>query len=143
MEIFESFKDYSQRIDEAHKEFSNADFTIYTKEKGRMFINSIYTNEFNDLNLTFHRKGAPAVYEFDDKGNVFTEDYYINGEKHREDGPASIEYFDNGVVFLEEWYFKNKRHRDNGRPAVIEYDAKGNPTREEYWINGKQIKNKW
>ena len=83
-----------------------------------------------------HSETHPAVFIRDDEG--VGEFWYYKDVSHREGAPAIIEYLPNGSLQQEEWRFHGKKHRTEG-PAVISY-ADGIVTKEEWWIDGKEVK---
>jgi antitoxin component YwqK of YwqJK toxin-antitoxin module len=62
-----------------------------------------------------------------------------NSELHRDgDKPAYTYYYENGIIGSKIWYKNNEIHRDN-KPALIEYDIKGNIIKENYYLDGKLV----
>lgn len=80
-------------------------------------------------------------------GSKMYEAWYKNGLLHREqsssgegDLPARVYYEDYDRVWSREWFIQGNRHRENGLPAMVNYCLNGKVNYEEYWINGKKIK---
>lgn len=46
--------------------------------------------------------------------------YNCNDKLHNENGPAKITYLQNGNIYKEEYFIDGKRHREDG-PAVIDH----------------------
>jgi antitoxin component YwqK of YwqJK toxin-antitoxin module len=63
-----------------------------------------------------------------ENGKPFIVKYYKDFLLHKEDGPAVIIYYTDGKIEEQEWFYKGKRHR---------YRTHNQPTRFEYWTNGK------
>lgn len=82
------------------------------------------------------RIGGPAARYFDSvTGRLIEERWMDDGllYRSRHDGPA-VTYYDSvsGAVTREE-YFLNGKRSNRGGPAIIEYDASGNITKEEFY----------
>jgi antitoxin component YwqK of YwqJK toxin-antitoxin module len=71
-------------------------------------------------------------------GNIYTEEYFINGIYHRGDGPAYIGYYTTGSIKYEEYLFNGRCHREDG-PAWTQYYANGSINFEKYYLNGEEI----
>jgi antitoxin component YwqK of YwqJK toxin-antitoxin module len=48
------------------------------------------------------------------------------------------EYFDNGQLWHEEYWIDGELHNTNG-PAYRYWDKNGKLTHDEYWVNGEQL----
>ena len=83
---------------------------------------------FNRKQTTFHIEN----------GNIYCEEYWVNGKKHRLDGPAVVYYYENGNIHCEQYWVNDKYHRLDS-PAHIAYRETGEIFYEEYWIEGNQI----
>jgi len=80
---------------------------------------------------------------FHRNGNIWINEYYLNGNRHRGDGPAYIIYNKNGNVECEYYILNGKRHREDG-PAVIWYYENGNIECVYYYLNGESLtKQEW
>ena len=102
------------------------------------FFNSgeIYTNEWK-LDGEFHRIDGPAVATYRSSDNVIlSEVYYFKGMNQRKAGPAIIEYYESGKVKHEQWIFANKLHRTDG-PAATYFNECGKIRAQHWLVNGK------
>ena len=107
-------------------------YIVYTKEKGK-----IETDNWRDFEcLTWHIEDGPAYQEFHDNGQLFHEEYYINGKLHRLDGPAYQRFYDTGQLYYESYYINGKMHRLDG-PAFKEFYDNDKLNHAKYYINGK------
>ena len=75
------------------------DGTVHTQI---WFLNRVMTRSHN----------LPARIQYDHKGIVISEQYYVNGKPHRTDGPSSIEY-KNGLVDRIYWSINGKTSTDH------------------------------
>ena len=76
-------------------------------------------------------------------GNIWYEEYTLNGKRHREDGPSWISYYDNGNIEFESHYINGEYYREDG-PAIIYYDLNGNIKFKRYYLDkGKLTEQEW
>jgi hypothetical protein len=78
------------------------------------------------LNDILHRYSGPAVTELHSNGKPKLEIYYSYGQIHRIGGPAYITYYDSGQPYRCWWGQNGISIRDNGQPTFEEYDINGN-----------------
>lgn len=89
------------------------------------------------LHKRYVSEGRLGNFKFVD---VYTELYYVDGNRHRDDGPAYIKYgypihdrkWD---IRLEYYYRHGKLHCETG-PAIKNIDSHENVIYEDYYING-------
>lgn len=66
-------------------------------------------------------------------GEPFALYFRKDGHYHRIGGPARVIWLENGQIFREEWYLNGSHHRNHFEgPAVIFWDDLGKKTLESY-----------
>ena len=93
-----------------------------------------YNNDNNQLN---NKEGA-AYQHWYEKGQLWRQEYFINGRRHNEQGPALERWFENGQLGWQEYYINGQRHNEQG-PAFKHWDKNGQLWMQEYWIEGKEL----
>ena len=81
------------------------------------------------------------IIQYWDNGNVYREQWHLNGDFHRADGPAIIQYYVSGNIREDFWYLNDELHRVDG-PAYIYYNKSGKIEREYWYLNGKESNHK-
>ena len=79
-----------------------------------------------------------TIVKWHENGNIWIEQYCLNGKLHRENGIAYKSWYENGNKCKEQYFINGKLHRENGI-AYKSWHKNGNICSEEYWINGKEL----
>lgn len=95
--------------------------------------NKIKTMEFYKGDK-LHREDGPAVINYDNTGQVQSENYCINDKLHRKDGPAIINYFPNGTIETAYFYQYDKLHRED-EAATVWYNESGSIASSTYYVD--------
>ena len=81
---------------------------------------------------------CPTRTYYYSSGEIWGQDWLVNGLPHKTNGPAHIIYNPNGEIEFEQWYLNGKLHRKDG-PASISYHESGEITVDAWFLNGKRI----
>jgi len=73
-----------------------------------------------------------------ESGELWCEEWWLNGKRHRTDGPAFIGYYKSGKLECERWCLNGKIHRIDG-PASIDFYESGELYYEEWYLNDKEL----
>lgn len=76
------------------------------------------------------------ICEYHDNGQLFYEEYRLNGKRHNPNDPAYRSWYDNGQLSLESYWLNGERHNPNG-PARRSWYENGQLDFEEYFLNDK------
>lgn len=86
--------------------------------------------------------GRAAIEKYNRDGYLVSEEYYREGELTSvEDRPAIIDYNAYGELLTETWMKNGEKHRLFA-PAVKSYASGLVLSREEHWVEGKNIRSK-
>jgi len=81
------------------------------------------------------------IVKYYDNGNIYREEYKLNGLYHRANGIARKEWYDNGNICTEEYLLNGERHNLNGF-AYQSWFGDGRICSQSYSINGKELTKK-
>ena len=75
--------------------------------------------------------------KFHENGELWREEWWLNGELHNEEGPATVNYRRDGSVIGKWWWLNGKLHNEEG-PAYIGYKRDGSVWVKEWYLDGVQ-----
>jgi len=82
-----------------------------------------------------HKIDGPAEIIWDEKGNIITKKWYLNGYLHNDNGAAIIEWYKHGAKKSKEWYKKGKLHREKAPAKIMMY---GCMVINHWYLEGKR-----
>lgn len=101
----------------------------------------IKSESWHQNDIYYRDNDLPSQIEYYENNNIQCELWNENGLLSRENKPARIDFYENGEKWIEYWYKDEKLHRDNNLPTIISYDKEGNIKSQEWYENGKHIRN--
>ena len=125
-------------IDESNTDDSSSEEEVILDSKGRT-IERIYRK-----NGLIHREYGPAVIKYAKKLHtkneelyICSEQYYFKGKLHRTRGAAIIFFREPGGVSKKVYMRHGEIYIKGDKPAVIYYNKRGFPTKEEFFKAGR------
>jgi len=96
---------------------------------------SLQSLEFKNI-CGYHRDDGPSAQYWYENGQLFYQEYYINGKLHRVDGPAYQYWYSNGQLQCQYYFINCQKHRVDG-PARQNWYENGQLEYQIYYINGQ------
>lgn len=84
----------------------------------------LYSEEYC-LNGVRHNPNGPAIREWYASGQLLCEYYYLNGNLHNPNGPAVRHWYQNGGLTCEYYYLNGESRNPKGGPAIREWEPDG------------------
>jgi len=96
------------------------------------------SEEFFNSEGKRHNESGPAIRLWNENGQLWREEYWLNGELHNAAGPAYREWHENGQLAAESYWLNGEFHNSAG-PAYRYWHENGVLEREEYWLDGREL----